>query len=198
MIVLGMVIGFVVINKNEERSTISRNFVLMLVSILGLTFPVALGYSSSEMPNRIVFMNNFIIYFWGLYIALQAGQLIKKVAGDKLSISHVLICGFLSAMAIFTLELNNMNMQKKQIETMPWAYTAMNVEALSREYDYNLSVLKSIYNSKEDNVEVTFDYNLFYETKMLRGVGFESQEVVENLRVCADKESLKVFCIPKR
>ncbi len=190
-----VVIGYLYLN-NSNRVSITLLIAMALVSLFGLTFSVALGYSNADIPNRILFMINFIIYMYLGLIFIQIGAKISEM--NLIDTNAIIAIAIVLCISALFGELGINNYGTIKAEKRPWYVTITSIDKVKKEYDYNMSVLRACYN-KEDkkNLEIYFDYNAYEETHILKGIGFESQEVVENIRICSGNEEISVIVIPK-
>lgn len=194
LVTIMICIGYV-FAKNVQKMSIMVLVIMAMASLLGLTFSVALGYSNSNLPSRIVYMYDLILYVCSVLIAIQLGKIIADI--EVINLNTIVAIAVIICASVLYRDFINIDGELK-VEQRPWYVTWTNIPNIKNEFNYNSSILTTIYESENSSVELTFDYNAFEETKILRGVGFESEEVVNNIRICSGKEELKVNIIPKR
>lgn len=67
------------LSKSRARLKFNPFFIWLLgfIAAFGVLYPVALGYSNSGIPNRILFCVNIVIILWSVFAALYTGAWLK-------------------------------------------------------------------------------------------------------------------------
>ena len=123
-----------------------------LLSEFGVLFPVSLGYSSSSVPNRMVFYVNFVIYIWIAMIFINLGACIKSKGylnnGElkSLFIAGIAICWMLATQAIPN--------GRYRMQEFPLIKTYLNMENCIKESRMIRNIYSTIALSPDDEVTV--------------------------------------------
>ena len=143
LFMLGMIVGKKV--TSEVMHPI-RLLILMMVGIWGAIVPVAIGYSSWVMPNRICFIFDCLFMMSVGFVLFVTGQF----AGERWSFTDRTVYKVIFALVItagFVTLLYSRN--------SPWTMAVTSPEAVLQEREANLEILDDIYGSIEEEVTVT-------------------------------------------
>lgn len=155
VVVLAFVIGFKYFRGSKVNPV--TLFIMLLFSVMGTAFPVALGYSNNGIPNRISFLINLTTCIYIIFVSLSAGAVLanseigKHIVTDSTVVYVVIIALF--SFAVVCLQICPDG--KMVVEKLPWVVTIENIETVARESEFYKETLNGF--SLSDTKEVVLD-----------------------------------------
>lgn len=181
---------YVIIKQNK----IAIYIIGGLVSLMGIIFPIALGYSSDDLPNRMEYLINIEIYIWSVIIALYAGGAIKlkdNTITEFIEENSKKLVAILVMVVMVQLSSLDIGAQNFRYEKLPWVYTAMNIKNAYNESKYNKDILEEIYTCEDDDVVIK--YQEYQVTGLIKPVGIGTETtnwINEEIAKSAGKKSV--------
>lgn len=160
LVVVFIVIGYEYVSSNNGR--LALYVIGFMFSIFAILFPLALGYNSTDVPNRNIFLFNSTTYIWTMIIALQTGHELKSTTNEVVKeIVKRRTAFMLGAIVLCVLQWNSVDVggQTYRYEKLPWVYTAANINNVRLESDYNKDIIRQTYLSEEDDVKIVYKEN---------------------------------------
>ena len=159
LFILLLFVGFLVGNRINSRTSDYINplftVLLLLISIYLTCFPVALGYSSALLENRIYFYINIFAVIGYVLNAVYLGIYLKNKEILLPLSKNYTICLSLAVLvftfgALFQVCPNN----KTYFENLPWSQTSSNIQKIITDSSRVKQTIKYIADSPEQDVVV--------------------------------------------
>ncbi len=153
--VILLIAGYIIKDKTE-RKFVHPVFMWLgqFASVFCVIFPIALGYSDGDIPNRMFFLINCVICIWSFICATYTGAWIKqKTILFSTSECKKIIVG-LCLGAVCCLILCKGNSGNVLIEELPWLRTTKSIADVKQESDYYKEILSNIQGEPNTDVEV--------------------------------------------
>ena len=144
------------LSKSKAKLRFTPFFIWLagFIAAFGVLYPVAVGYSNSGIPNRMLFCVNIVIILWSVFAALYTGAWIKnKYAGmiNKDCAQRLVIAtGVVSAVIMFTPDSNNETLLKR----IPSGIIPVKLGSIYRESVFYKEILREIAGSGSSNVVI--------------------------------------------
>ena len=155
VIVILFIIGFSYIKGDVINPLILCG--MQIMSVFGVAFPVALGYSNGYLPNRMEFIVNLTNCIFIVSISLALGAWIKMKADSQVVKKITELKSNIIVLAIIFLLLSEMQIGQDgvtMLQKTPWMKTIASIERVAYESDYYKDLLVNVKQSDQMNVEL--------------------------------------------
>ena len=150
LLIVALIVGY---RYGEEyKYNIPAMIAMEFISEFGVIFPITLGYSSDNLPNRAFFYSRFVLYLWAFLNAMIIGRFIKKHFTVPYIPKGIPVLACLLLFVIY--EVQYIPEGHIRIYELPIVRTALNIESslnVSRKYR---DIYRTISESDEKDVVV--------------------------------------------